>query len=79
MRPGLMDSRNRILTDARQPWIAASFQAEKYVRHVLGRAIWGLASLDDRRVEIILSAPDPFIFVGKAIDYQDRKFQLRDP
>jgi hypothetical protein len=30
-------------------------------------------------LEIILSAPDPSIFVGKVIDYQDGKFQLRDP
>jgi hypothetical protein len=38
---------------------------------------WPVSTIDG--VEIILSAPDPFIFVGKAIDYQDRKFQLRDP
>jgi hypothetical protein len=62
MRPGLMDSRNRILTDARQPWIAASFQAQ---------------TIDGLR--IILSAPDPSILVGKVIDYQDGKFQLREP
>jgi hypothetical protein len=30
-------------------------------------------------VRIILSAPDPSIFVGKVIDYQGGKFQLRDP
>jgi hypothetical protein len=30
-------------------------------------------------LRIILSAPDPSIFVGKVIDYQDGKFQLREP
>ncbi|HWF94709.1 MAG TPA: hypothetical protein VG291_07110 [Xanthobacteraceae bacterium] len=30
-------------------------------------------------LEVILSAPDPSIFVGKVIDFQDGKIQLRDP
>jgi hypothetical protein len=30
-------------------------------------------------LRIILSAPDPTIFVGKVIDYEGGKFQLRDP